>query len=115
MRADVSNSLYRIYDPREVPLRFWRDGFYRLAARVECSKCGGAFVQIIRAHRYRSPMGLDLPTVRHPDPNDERIMSSFMAAACKNGVGNPTKHSRECPVGRMPKGRWLIAGTSRDR
>lgn len=110
-RPDVTSDYYRIYTPQEVPLAFCADGYYRLAADVECVKCKKGYVQIIRCDRFRSEMGIEMPNAPRPNPSDERVMTSFMLAACKNGVGEPGHHTKDCPYGNPKlKGRFRLAG-----
>ena len=107
VRPEAQNTLYKIHTPHDVPLRFHRDGYLRLAAKVECVKCGKGFMQIIRCHRYLNEIGMLIPA-RRPNPNDERIMTSFMLAACRNGVGKARAHMAGCPVADMPQGKFLL-------
>lgn len=113
MSTEARNTLYKLHTPVPVPLRFHRDGYYRLAAKAECAVCGKGFMQIIRCHRISHDL-LVLP-VKRDDPNDEKVMSSFMLAACRNGVGNPRAHMPGCVVGRMPKGKFLLGDVKADR
>lgn len=109
MAKDLSD-YYRIYTPFHVPLRFCADGYYRLTAKAECRKCGRSFMQILRCHRYRSPLGI-IAMTRKPDPNEEKVMTSFMLRACEHGIGNPRVHTKGCSVGSMKKsGKVLLAG-----
>lgn len=62
------------------------DSWYRLAAKVECVKCGQHKTQIIRTPRFRSSMIMSAP-LPMPDPSAEKIMTTFMVRACDNLVG----------------------------
>lgn len=89
MRGGDLSEFYRVYTPVGVPLRFCRDGYYRLAAKCECVKCGGRFVQVVRCHRFtvqRSALATPRLTKR-PDPKDEQVISTFMVKACDHGCG----------------------------
>lgn len=111
MAKDLSD-YYAIHTPTDVPLGFCSDGYYRLAAKAECRKCGQSFVQIIRCHRYRdeSPVSITQMT-KKPDPNDAQVMTSFMVKACNNGVGNPKVHMRGCSIGSIPRtGKFALTG-----
>ncbi len=93
---------YIIRNVIELPLAFCRDGYYRVGGIAECRTCHKTFKQIVRTGRWQTAMGIALNTPR-PRLNDETIVAGLMLKACKNGIGNPKQHSRECPIGRMPK------------
>lgn len=115
MRADALSQYVRVFTPYHKPLRIGEQ-WYRLAAKVECVKCGGRKVQILRMPRFRSSLVMTAPLPR-PDPNAERVMTSFMIRACDNMVGclpcsdkgiHPcacgrvkATHTRDCPIGQM--------------
>lgn len=114
-RADVASEYYRIYTPIDVPLGFCRDGYYRLAARAECKKCGRGFVQILRGDRFRNALGIELAN-RKPDPHDEKVMTQLMLAVCNHGVGDPRLHRRGCEVGAVKRtGKFQLTGTQSTR
>ena len=89
MSKDLSE-FYKIYTPIEVPIRFCKDGYYRLAAKAECVKCGRSFPQVVRCSRMVEVPAFPLAPARlapRPDPNDEKVISTFMLNACDHGVG----------------------------
>lgn len=93
------NDFYRIHSPEVSPLPF--GGFYRLAAKAECVKCGRHFIQVIRAHKVQLGSFLTDIVIIKPTPSDEKIMTTFMLRACENGVGcyrvcRPWTHLKVC-------------------
>ena len=100
-----SNSEYYVIrqTPIDVPLRFNNDGYFRITSKAECKKCGRGFMQVLRCHRYRSDFGVLMVGVKRPDPNDERVETSFMLAVLNHGVGKPELHKRGCEIGRIKR------------
>lgn len=93
------NEFYRIHTPIPTPLPF--GGFWRLAAKCECVKCGRDFIQVIRVHKVQLGSFLSETVIHKANPNDEKIMTTFMLRACENGVGcwkncRPFKHMKVC-------------------
>jgi hypothetical protein len=115
-RADVVSEYYKVFTPKEVPLEFCSDGFYRLAADAECVKCGFSFPQVLRCDRFRTGMGIIIPDAAKPDPSAERVMTSFMLAVCKNGLGKPHLHKKGCPhADPSLAGRYQLTGIRAQR
>ncbi len=83
--AEALNDYYRLFTPYHKPLRL-SDSWYRLAARVECVKCGQSKTQILRVPRFRSSIVMTAP-LPMPDPAADKIVTSFMVRACDNLVG----------------------------
>lgn len=100
------NEYYSMSTPIVMPLRFAPDGYFRIAADMTCQRCGRKFVQILRAHRWRSELGTILPS-KAPDPNSERVAASLMLAACNRGVGacNPNNRGLMWP---SPEGQGKV-------
>lgn len=92
------SEFYKMSTPISVPLRFCRDGFFRLAADMTCLGCGRRFVQVVRVPR--NLRGNIILPERMPDPTDEQMVSKIMLSACEHGVGNPKLHTPECWVGK---------------
>lgn len=111
------NEFLRVHDPRVAPLEFGGGKFYRVAALIECVKCGRKdapqCIQVLRIHRVQLPslMQLDLPVVEKPMPTDEKIMTSMMLRACDNFVGcwNTCRPERHVKVCQLPSRRLLMA------
>ena len=96
-------------DPINLPLRFSSDGFYRVAADMQCKKCGQRFVQVLRCHRYATELQIVTGAPR-PNPSDVKIVTTLLLKAHDHGVGNKKLHSRGCPVAKMPSGKHILAG-----
>lgn len=111
---------YEIGTPVSVPLRFCSSGYYRVAAKASCRKCGRSFMQVLRCHRISTAEAYGLTPPRLPDPNDEQIVTSLLRMAEEHGVGadnrdsgmwyKPGLHAKGCPVGRVRRsGPMLVA------
>lgn len=96
----IENSFFKLSTPIESPLF---KGFYLLAARAECRKCGREHKQAIRVPLVKLPSFLaGDDEVRHRSkPTDERLAASFMLFVCDNAVGcyrkcRPWTHKKMC-------------------
>lgn len=97
-----SSEFYTMTTPVHVPLRFHKDGYYRLAADMTCKGCGRRFVQVVRCNRYSTEGGIGLMT-RKPDPSDEKVVAKMMLSACEHGVGRAEMHEPGCWVGAVKR------------
>lgn len=101
------SQFYRIYTPLPVPLKFC-SVYYRLAARAQCVKCGGDLPPIIlNTHPVYTESAV-LGRIRRnplPNPEDQKIISSFMVNSCNHGVGcaNPENFFTDADGKRQPR------------
>lgn len=101
------NQFIQVYQPEVTPLPF--GGFYRLASKIRCVKCGRCdppqSIQVIRVHKVQLPdFGMtDKEVLVKPVPNDEKLMTTMMLRACDNFVGcwntcRPWQHLKVCQL-----------------
>ena len=92
MIRDLSQH-YQVFTPYLVPLKFC-DNFYRLAAQCKCVVCGNKqLIEIVRCHPiYEKSMVLGkLVMSPRPNPEDQKIIGTFMVNAANHGCGCTNK------------------------